>query len=123
MRTLVKGQTKTTTPQKKTHPTNPMTPVYWTSHDDATPSQSCAQTTTTSSSDHTLNNQLHMTPFSPLFQQGTYVSRRNAACSGILASTSMARGHAGQSGVGPGSWEILCISMPLSVPNRYRNWA
>ncbi|KAJ5957666.1 hypothetical protein N7501_011945 [Penicillium viridicatum] len=24
MRTLVKGQTKTTTPQKKTHPTNPM---------------------------------------------------------------------------------------------------
>lgn len=159
MRTLVKGQTKTTTPQKKTHPTHPMvlpqttkptqnttdrlwsepqellpgaheptisfqqTPVYWTSHDGATPSQSCAQTTTTPSSDYTLNNQLHMTPFPPLFQQDTYVSRRNATSSGILASTSMARGHAGQSGVGPGSWETLCTYMPLSVLNRYRNWA
>ncbi|KAJ5186419.1 hypothetical protein N7449_011183 [Penicillium cf. viridicatum] len=74
-------------------------------------------------SDHTLNNQLHMTPFSPLFQQDTYVSRQNAGSSGIQASTSMARGHAGQSGVGPGSWETLCTYMPLPVPNRYRNWA
>ncbi|KAL2695746.1 hypothetical protein AAEP93_003839 [Penicillium crustosum] len=51
----------------------------------------------TPSSDRTPNNQLHMTPFPPLFQQDTYVSHRNAASSGILASTSMARGHAGQS--------------------------
>ncbi|CRL19731.1 unnamed protein product [Penicillium camemberti] len=64
-----------------------------------------------------------MTPFPPLFQQDTYVSCQNAGNSGILASTSMARGHAGQSGVGPGSWETLCTSMPLSVLNRYRNWA
>ncbi|KAJ5589313.1 hypothetical protein N7537_011991 [Penicillium hordei] len=97
--------------------------VYRTSHDGATASQHCAQTTTTPSSDHTLNNQLHIASFSPLFQQDTYVSHQNAGSSKILASTSMARGHAGQSGVSPGSWETLCTSMPLPVLNRYRNWA
>ncbi|KAJ6142798.1 hypothetical protein N7471_002251 [Penicillium samsonianum] len=35
----------------------------------------------------------------------------------------MARGHAGQSGVGPGSWETLCIFSLLSVLYQYRNWA
>ncbi|CAG8885984.1 unnamed protein product [Penicillium egyptiacum] len=39
---------------------------------------SCAQTTTTPSSGRTLDNQLHITPFPPLFQQNTNVSRWNA---------------------------------------------
>ncbi|KAI2704664.1 hypothetical protein CBS147332_7318 [Penicillium roqueforti] len=96
MRTLVKGQTMTTTPQKKTHPAKPMVlpqvPKPTQHHKPArskpqelpprahesTISFQQTTTTTTPSSDHTLDNQLHITPFPPLFQQNTYVSRRIA---------------------------------------------
>ncbi|OQE80113.1 hypothetical protein PENNAL_c0048G09527 [Penicillium nalgiovense] len=70
----------------------------------------------------TTNFTYHHSPHSSSRTQSSPVGTL-AGCSGILASTPMARGYAGQSGVGPGSWETLCTFTLLSVLNQYRNWA
>ncbi|KAJ5383212.1 hypothetical protein N7517_001123 [Penicillium concentricum] len=96
-------------------------PIYWTSHDSATPSQCCAQTTTRRLLDHTPNNQLHMTAFVPTLpaEHIRLPSARwqAAATSRSQPSPPWLAATLRQSGVGPGSWEILCTFTPLSVPN------
>ncbi|QQK46563.1 hypothetical protein Pdw03_1461 [Penicillium digitatum] len=75
---------------------------------------------------HSLQITLPMTNFtqhhSPHSSSRTQMSPIGtlAGSSRILANTPVARGHVGQSGVGPGSWETLCIFILLSVLNRYR---